>query len=205
MIGLLHNNTIEIHSIDTLEIVQVIPLPISSSGSIYSLQPRSIIRSWIGVDLVGEGSDKIEWIDVPLFGPNLPSSALGRFSTPPRKSLSSFISPSSSTGKQLEQKGKAPIRKCTKARTLLVGKNSLSALAPWSLIAQTDALFSKGREADAMSLARQIEKSETKEGERKSVSLFVEPARLLSIDQSTQILNRILRSPMCIFERPTSL
>lgn len=176
MIGLLHNNTIEIHSIETLEIVQVIPLPISSSASIYSLQPRSIIRSWTGVDLVGEGNDKIEWVDVPLFGSNVPSSALDRFSTPPRKTLSSLVSPPPSRG-NLEQKGKAPLRKGTKARTLLVGKNCLSVLAPWSLIAQTDALFSKGREADAVSLARQIEKSEKKEGERNSVSLLDKHAR----------------------------
>lgn len=50
--------------------------------------------------------------------------------------------------------------KGTRARTLLVGKNGLYALAPLTLVAQADALMEKGRVEDAVALAGQVESSE---------------------------------------------
>lgn len=50
-------------------------------------------------------------------------------------------------------------KKGARARTLLVGKNSLHVLAPLTLAAQADALIEKGRVEEAVALAGQMESS----------------------------------------------
>lgn len=184
MVALLYNNTIEIHSSITLEIVQVIPLPISNSP--YSLQPRSLIHSWSGLNLNGEANNKIQLVSVPMFnntGVNfdLTSNNL-RSVTPPPISSSTInqMTPKktptrrqSSSGIDNVAQGTKGSKEVTKARTLVVGKNSLLALAPWTLVAQADALFEKGRSEDAIALAKQIEGIDSKVKVRSSpLSLF---------------------------------
>ncbi|KAK4698396.1 vacuolar protein sorting-associated protein 3, partial [Phenoliferia sp. Uapishka_3] len=142
VVALLHNNSIEIHSIHTQEIVQMIHLPVPSVPSPFSLQPRSLVRSWTGLELgSATGANKVDVVSVPL----LPSN----HSEPPR-------TPTRSSGIGEEERGKG---KGTAAKTLVVGKNSLYALTPLTLVVQADALMEKGRVEDALSLAKQIESS----------------------------------------------
>jgi hypothetical protein len=145
---LLHNNTIEIHSIHTQEIVQVIHLP--SSSSPLALQPRSLVYSWTGLDLgSATGAIKLESTSVPL----LPSPSAPSWPTTPTKAGRMSIS-----AKDEGVKGKG---KGTATRTLIVGKNSLYGLTPLTLVVQADALMEKGRVEDALALADQLEKSGT--------------------------------------------
>lgn len=165
---MLYNNTIEIHSSITLEIVQVIPLPINSNpNSPYSLQPRSLIHSWSGLNLTsrnnasGEGvNNKIDLVLVNLL--NDTNNVIGKSNF---NSINQMTTPTKSNQNRRKsevaeaqnQKKKNQI----KARTLVIGKNSLLALAPWTLVAQADALFDKGRGEDAIALAKQIEGADT--------------------------------------------
>ena len=127
MAALLHNNVVEIHSIHTQEIVQLIALPVPSVPTPFSLQPRSLVRSWTGLELgSATGANKVDHIFVPL----LPATAT---SGPPR-------TPTKATAADDPPAGKG-----TAARTLVVGKNSLYALAPLTLVVQADALMEKGR------------------------------------------------------------
>lgn len=158
----------------TLEIVQVIPLPTSTSP--YSLQPRSLIHSWSGLNLNGEANNKIQLVNVPMFkdftiGFDLTSTTTNdnndsRSSTPPPppSTLSNQTTPKKTptrrqSSTRIDNVGSKSSKgkEVTKARTLVVGKNSLLALAPWTLVAQADALFDKGRSEDAIALAKQIE------------------------------------------------
>ncbi|KAI5477112.1 TGF beta receptor associated protein [Pseudohyphozyma bogoriensis] len=148
--ALLFNDTIEIHSVNTQEIVQVIQLPKSSPSSPFALQPRSLIRSWEGLELgAATGGTKTDVISLPL----LPSTDGPR--TPTRRREASDASSVS------KAKGKG---KATAARTILVGKNSVHALTPLTLVVQADALMEKGRFEEALSLADQLGDAEA-EGE----------------------------------------
>ncbi|ORY74073.1 hypothetical protein BCR35DRAFT_293491 [Leucosporidium creatinivorum] len=147
-IALLHNNTIEIHSLHTQEIVQVVSLPTSSSP--LALQPRSLFYSHSGIDLgSATGGNKVELVSVPL----LPSSVPAWPTTPTRRHRSSM---SSSSGMGQQDKGKG---KGTAIKTLVIGKNSLYALTPLTLVVQADALMEKGRVEEALAMADQVEKA----------------------------------------------
>lgn len=149
-IALLHNNTVEIHSLHTQEIAQVIQLPTSSSP--YSLQPRSLMHSSTGLDLSSaSGANKLDSIPVPLLPSGSTSSAP---STPTRPRHRDSVSTSSMRDAMLQSKGKA-----TLTTTFVVGKNSLHGLAPLTLVVQADALMEKGRVEDALALADQVEKA----------------------------------------------
>lgn len=153
-IALLHNNTIEIHSIHTQEIVQVIPLPSSSSPT--ALQPRSLFHSWTGLDLgAATGRNKVEVVSVPLLPPAVPAPA---WPTTPTKKEGRGRTRSSSAAiggvPAGSNKGKG-----TATKTLVVGKNSLFGLTPLTLVVQADALMEKGRVEDALALTEQQEKA----------------------------------------------
>lgn len=134
MIALLYNNTIEIHSYETQELVQLINLPILPEPN--SFQPRSLSRAWPGIDIGGSPtSEKTKMISIPL---------IPLFSSAP---------PTPNPSPKLEKEERQL------ARTLLLGKNSLYALVPLTLVAQAEALIEKDRLADALSLINQIESS----------------------------------------------
>ena len=138
-VALLHNHTVEIHSLHTLEIVQLVQLPNASSPA--SLQPKSLVRSWEGLHLGPKpGQSKSDLITVPLLG-----GGGGYFEpAPPRTPSKRSADPNA-----------------TATRTLILGKNSLYALAPLTLIVQADALLDNGRAEEALSLAERIEQSST--------------------------------------------
>ena len=139
---------VEIHSIHTQEIVQLISLPVPSIPNAFSLQPRSLVRSWTGLELgSATGANKVDQVFVPLL-PSPSSSRSSPYSEPPKTPTKSAPSVHSLD---------APVGKGTAARTLVVGKNSLYALAPLTLVVQADALIEKGRYEDALALARQME------------------------------------------------
>lgn len=148
-IALLHNNTIEIHSLHTQEIVQVVSLPTSSSP--LALQPRSLFYSHSGIDLgSATGANKVELVSAPL----LPSSVLPPWPTTPTRRHRSSMSSSSGRGQQDKGKGKG-----TATKTLVIGKNSLYGLTPLTLVVQADALMEKGRVEEALAMADQVEKA----------------------------------------------
>ncbi|KAK4052008.1 hypothetical protein OIO90_004538 [Microbotryomycetes sp. JL221] len=143
-IALLHNNTIEVHSLHNQVLAQVVQLPMSTSP--LAIQPRSLVHSWSGLDLgITTGAYKTELVIAPLLPrPSSPSSVP---STPKKGSMS----------------GLNPIRTIdggatsTPTKTVVVGKNSLHALTPMTLVAQADALFDKGRVEEAVELANQAD------------------------------------------------
>ncbi|KAM0748698.1 hypothetical protein T439DRAFT_70364 [Meredithblackwellia eburnea MCA 4105] len=154
VIALLFNNVIEIHSLHTQEIVQLIQLPVPTTPTPFSFQPRSLVRSWAGLELGSalSGANKAERVSLPL----LPSSPMDPPRTPTRSTTSTFsTSPSATTPGKDSKKGLA-------TKTLILGKNSVYALAPLTLVVQADALMDKARYDDALSLAKQIEISDPK-------------------------------------------
>ncbi|GAA6028594.1 hypothetical protein JCM8097_007301 [Rhodosporidiobolus ruineniae] len=167
-IALLHNNTIEIHSIHSQEIVQVVQLPVSSSvpPSPLSFQPRSLAKSWMGLELGhATGANKLEVVSVPLLPYSAsPSSSSARPeppSTPTRRSRASISSASIRSGltTATSSSSPSPSERPTTTRVLVVGRNGLYALTPLTLVIQADALIERGREEDAMRLAEEWEKS----------------------------------------------
>ncbi|SCV74998.1 BQ2448_8027 [Microbotryum intermedium] len=149
-IALLHNNTVEIHSLRTQEIAQVVHLPTSSSP--LGLQPRSLAYSWSGVDLgAASGANKYALVSTPL----LPPSGLASSRPPsiPIRSKSGRVSVPSSPAANEKSTSRGSV-----TRTFIVGKNSLYALTPLTLVVQADALMDKGRVDDALALADQLEK-----------------------------------------------
>lgn len=148
-IALLHNNTVEIHSLATQVITQVVSLPTSSSP--LALQPRSLLYSWPGLDLgYATGVYKTELVALPLLAPP-PSSSVP--STPTKATHRASVS--SASLRALDNRG----TKGTSTRTFVVGKNSLYALTPLTLVVQADALIDKGRMDDALELVKQAERS----------------------------------------------
>ncbi|BGP33373.1 hypothetical protein JCM10296v2_005173 [Rhodotorula toruloides] len=161
-IALLYNNTIEIHSIHTQEIVQVVQLPSSptASPSPLDFQPRSLFRSALGLELgAATGAQKIEPIDVPLLPSSPAKSDPPR--TPTKRASQASISSASirsgvsgATGSSDDRPGKR-----TLTRVLVVGRNGLYSLSPLTLVVQADALIDKGRDVDALALADNFVKS----------------------------------------------
>lgn len=138
-IALLHNHTVEVHSLHTLEIVQLVQLP--NAGAPASLQPKALARSWEGVRLGPKaGQAKSDLVTVPLLGGS------GGYFEPDVQRIPS-------------KRPADPNASAT--RTLILGKNSLYALAPLTLIVQADALLDNGRAEEALSLAEGIERSST--------------------------------------------
>ncbi|SGZ31858.1 BQ5605_C042g12021 [Microbotryum silenes-dioicae] len=148
-IALLHNNTVEIHSLRTQEIAQVVHLPTSSSP--LGLQPRSLAYSWSGVDLgAASGANKYALVSTPLLP--LATLASSRPSTSTRSKGRQTSMPSSPAA-NVKSRGRGSV-----TRTFIVGKNSLYALTPLTLAVQADALMDRGRVDDALALADQLEK-----------------------------------------------
>ncbi|CEQ41527.1 SPOSA6832_03250, partial [Sporobolomyces salmonicolor] len=146
-IALLYNNTVEIHSIHTQEIVQVVTLPVSSSP--FSFQPRSLVRSSSGLELGNAtGANKVELISLRLLPQNHSQPPHTPTKRSSRTSISSLLT--------RDEKGKA---KGTTTKTLVVGRNGLYALTPLTLVVQADALIDKGRLDDALALADNFAKS----------------------------------------------
>ncbi|KAM0786374.1 hypothetical protein ACM66B_001842 [Microbotryomycetes sp. NB124-2] len=146
-IALLHNNTIEVHSLHNQVIAQVVQLPSAPSPS--ALQPRSLVYSWSGLDLgVATGAYKTDLVSLPLLPPPAPSPSPP--STPKKGSHRHSVS--SMSLKTIERGTKG-----ISTRTMIVGRNSLFALTPLTLVAQADALFDKGRVEDALELAQQAQ------------------------------------------------
>lgn len=139
MIALLHNNTIEVHSYVTQELVQVIQMPAASPTT--QFEPRSLTRAWPGFDMGGSaGSSKTELVPIAL----LPH----RSTRPSRPSVRSDrnVAPT-------------PRRSGAMAKTLVVGKSSLYALAPSTLISRAEALIERDRLPEALAIAGQVEEA----------------------------------------------
>ncbi|GAA6019435.1 hypothetical protein JCM8202_001808 [Rhodotorula sphaerocarpa] len=157
-IALLHNNSIEVHSIHTQEIVQVVMLA-SPSGPDASLAARSLHRSFMGLQIgAATGAHKVELVDVPLLPPSAATLSSGSPRTPTkRRSRASFSSSSIRSGVSRQTEPGSEKRALT--RILVSGRNGVFALSPMTLVVQADALLDKGRDADARTLAENFAKS----------------------------------------------
>ncbi|GAA5825001.1 hypothetical protein JCM11251_006058 [Rhodosporidiobolus azoricus] len=161
-VALLSNNTLEVHSLSSLEIVQVVTLPSSPSpsSSISTFQPRALHKSWLGLELgAATGAAKLEIVEVPLL-PSTSSSSSNPPSTPPRRqSRSSSLAASLTPSIRSSTPGHP-----TTTRIILQGRNGLFALTPLTLAVQVDALLDRGREADAEKLVEEFEEGLSKSG-----------------------------------------
>ncbi|GAA5904811.1 hypothetical protein JCM8208_001362 [Rhodotorula glutinis] len=171
-VALLHNHTVEIHSIHSQEIVQVVQLsslslsstfpsspspsstststaPSSSSAHALAFEPRALVRSSEGLELDAKatGRWKTEWCEVPLRpGANAARSA----SSPPRTPTKRRAAPSSASATRASRTGAAASAVST--RIFVTGRNALYALSPLTLVVQVDALLERGRAEDARAL-----------------------------------------------------
>ncbi|GAA5867831.1 hypothetical protein JCM8547_003390 [Rhodosporidiobolus lusitaniae] len=161
--ALLLNSTIEIHSLSTLEIVQVVSL-----SSLPSFQPRSLARAPLslgGLELgAATGRNKLEVVEVSL----IPSSRPEPPSTPPPASRRPRASSSFSSSFSLRSSASPTTTTSpgppAETRIVVAGKNGLYGLTPLTLVVQADALIEKGREMDAKRLAEEFEASEGASG-----------------------------------------
>ncbi|GAA5906255.1 hypothetical protein JCM6882_006088 [Rhodosporidiobolus microsporus] len=193
-IALLSNNTVEIHSLHSQEIVQVVTLPTSPSPSsssapslLSTFQPRALVKSWLGLELgSATGANKLEIVDVPLL-PSSSSSAAGEPpSTPPRRRSRSHsrtsLTPSlrSSLRSPTDASSPSGPGRPTTTRILLQGRNGLFALTPLTLVVQVDALLERGREGDAERLVEEFEEGlgAGQKGERETLELSYAHLRL---------------------------
>ncbi|GAA5933539.1 uncharacterized protein JCM15063_001342 [Sporobolomyces koalae] len=146
-IALLWNNTIEIHSLLTQEIVQVVTLPQDNVGI------KTLIRAHQdGIEVShATGASKVELVQIPL-SQNSASNAKEPPTTPPSKRRDpdrrSRVTPS-----------KTQTTKLKTTRILVIARNSLYALTPLTLVVQADALLDKGRVEDCLQLVQQVEQA----------------------------------------------
>lgn len=151
VISLLHNGTLEVHSLDTLQIVQVLHLP-----SI-NFFPRSLAPLAFPFDVVSaKGLAKVETITLPLL---------------PR--LSTSASPATPTRPRIQRRESIKKNRSISCKTLLVGKNSIAAIVPLTLVAQLDALIETDRLTHALELATRIEQSGTSSSATVSLQFLV--------------------------------
>lgn len=157
-IALLHNNTIEVHSIHTQEIVQVVTL---SSGLDPSFTARNLYRSAVGLHFgAATGAHKVELVEIPLI-PGISSSTASSTGPPrtptKRKGRASISSMSMRSG--LSQHSQVSLReRQSLTRILVTGRNGVYTLSPMTLVVQADALLEKGRDSDALTLAENYAK-----------------------------------------------
>ncbi|GAA5852101.1 hypothetical protein JCM9279_005057 [Rhodotorula babjevae] len=134
-VALLHNHTVEIHSIHSQEIVQVVQLssmssiptspsppstststPTSSSSALahsLAFEPRALVRSSEGLELDGKatGRWKTEWVEVPLrAGAGAARSASSPPRTPTKRQAPSGSSSSSATPASAQRAGRGAPR-----------------------------------------------------------------------------------------------
>lgn len=165
--ALLHNNTIEIHSLHTLEIVQVLHIAASS------FLPRSLARLARPFDIGSStNASKVDIISLPLLPPpSSPSSAMTDL----------FRTPTRSRSYRCHSLVPAAARKVPMlSKTFLLGKNAVYALAPLTLVAQVDALLEKDRYREALDLAARIEAADS-------------PTFNVSVHPSVSLLGAIIR------------
>lgn len=137
-VALLWNDTIEIHSLVTQELVQLIQLTDLTSSP---LHPKSLISCHTsgGLDLGGSfnGMNKLEIVHV-----GLRRARVGKAPMTPVKN-------SRSTKEKKRNAGGG-------TRTLLVGRNCLWALSPLTVVKKADALLEKGRGEECLKLVEGI-------------------------------------------------
>lgn len=135
-VALLWNDTIEIHSLVTQELVQLIQLTDLTSSP---LHPKSLISCHTsgGLDLGGSfnGMNKLEIVHV-----GLRRARIGEAPMTPVKS--------SRSGREKKRNGGGG----GGTRTLLVARNCLWALSPLTLVKKADALLEKGRGEECLKL-----------------------------------------------------
>lgn len=199
IIALLQNNTIEVHSIQTQEIIQILQLSSmsvktafspqntsstlspSSSIKLERIQPRSLVSTTAGfpsrVIPLSKGDPSFAPLLVPQLGhmnslekvevklrkegqvpdaPKTPGQADATPATPKRASALTAARPT-------------PVRNTSKylstvaAKTLLVGKDSVFALCPLTLVVQAEALIDNNRVEDALRLLDAVGPPDTPE------------------------------------------
>ncbi|GAA5879657.1 hypothetical protein JCM3774_002398 [Rhodotorula dairenensis] len=167
-VALLYNNTIEVHSIHTQEITQVVTLAGSTGLAEAPFQPRHLYRSAVGLQFgAATGAHKVDLVEVALLPASLSSSSVpsstGRSELPrtPSKRTSRASISSASVWSGLSRGGEADdaAEKRSLSRILVTGRNGVYTLSPMTLVVQADALLDKGRDTDALALADNYAKS----------------------------------------------
>lgn len=169
-VALLYNNTIEVHSIHTQEITQVVTLSSPSNGLDAPFQPRHLYRSALGLEFgAATGAHKVDLVDVPLLpASSTTAAAAGQRSEPPRTPTkrSSRASISSASVRSTMSRGPEGVaEKRALSRILVTGRNGVYTLSPMTLVVQADALLDKGRDADALALAENYAKTIRRSGD----------------------------------------
>lgn len=151
--ALLLNGTIEVHALETAEIVQVVRLPEGLTDA------RGLFGVRAGVQVPAQkAARKVKKVTLPLY-PDLTTTEVPR--TPPHSMTSStrrsVLSPTSVVSSSLDDDDDDDVGsdETTMVHTLVLGKDSVHALVPVSLVAQAEALMVRHRWSDAVLLARQ--------------------------------------------------
>lgn len=165
-VALLYNNTIEVHSIHTQEITQVVTLSSSQNGPDTSFQPRHLYRSALGLQFgAATGAHKVDLVDVPL----LPAASSSRRpSDPPHTPTkrSSRDSNSSASVRSTMSRGPEGVaEKRSLSHILVTSRNGVYTLSPMTLVVQADALLDKDRDTDALALADNYAKTLRRSGD----------------------------------------
>jgi len=157
VLALLFNGTIEVHLLATQELVHVISLP-------DGLDPRSLASAKFGISLPGETyTCQLNTVSFPLAIDSSPSSPQAPLKTrsPARESC-------------------LPVG--THSRILLVGRDSLYALATRTFLADVETLILQNRWDDALGLA-----SRSNDALHRGTSSTPSPARRTQLDNSAQM------------------
>lgn len=160
-VALLYNNTIEVHSIHTQEITQVVTLSPANEPAETPFQPRHLYRSALGLQFgAATGAHKVDLVDVALLP--APTSAIAPRSDLPRtptKRTSRLSVSSASVRSTVSCGAEDAAEKRSQSRILVTSRNGVYALSPMTLVVQADALLDKGRDTDALALADNYAKS----------------------------------------------
>lgn len=164
-LALLWNGTIEVHSLVNQEIVQVVTLNGIGNGD---MGWKSLVRVGSGGGAGGEGRgldlgsvsgrDKTELVQVSL---SSSGGGGGGRRNQTREPPSTPVRGGGSTTKKARTIRTDP-KNTTKA--LVVGKNSVYALSPLTLVVQADGLIEKGRVEEVVTLVEGYEKSHPSRG-----------------------------------------
>ncbi|KAK9898088.1 hypothetical protein P389DRAFT_170226 [Cystobasidium minutum MCA 4210] len=198
IVALLQNNTVEIHSIHTQEIIQVLQLSTISVTSSLSLpnlgdtlspspatkveriQPRSLINTTAGfpsrVIPLAKGDPSFAPLLIPQLGHmnSLEKVEIKLASDSKRQDRQededTSVPPSTpKKGSALSAARPTPVRSASKylstvaAKTLLIGKDSVFALCPLTLVVQAEALIDNNRVEDALRLLDAVGPPDTPE------------------------------------------
>lgn len=145
--ALLSNNTIEIHSVETQTIAQVISPPLSPSSKLVT-DPRALIATLSGYLVPStERTDKLRPVAISLTSDDEGSSSTDANANSSAAPSGSIIVPSAPRPPLFPRSG-----------VLVLGSNAIDSLVPSTLISQAESLLESHRIEETVDLADQQRK-----------------------------------------------